>query len=110
MGRTEEPKLWDVADEAEPPEDWLATVIRLALHAWTEDAEPLPTTWDLIKQRAATSRSSHFAPGRNSYEEAQRCVICSTRTSLIWQVSVKRNSYSKHSVEGLSGERRRDTQ
>ena len=35
---------------AEPPEDWLATLIRRILHTWIDDAEPPPDVWTRIRR------------------------------------------------------------
>jgi hypothetical protein len=51
VDRIEEPVLRDVAPGAELPEDWLATVMRAALHEWAEGIEPPPHTWDRIRRR-----------------------------------------------------------
>ncbi len=56
--RTEELRLPYVATEVESNDDWLATVIRQALQACTEDVEPSPVTWDLITKRIEASVSS----------------------------------------------------
>ena len=36
---------------AEPPEDWLATLICRILHTWIDDAEPPPDVWIRIRRR-----------------------------------------------------------
>ena len=41
---------WDVTAGAEPPEDWLATIIRKALQSLLGNAEPSAESWARIRQ------------------------------------------------------------
>jgi hypothetical protein len=67
--QTEELAPWNVVPLAEPAEDWLAAVIRMALHASVEGIEPPPTTWDQIRRRIEASVSPLSHQGE-IYEEA----------------------------------------
>ena len=51
---------WVVTPGAEPPEDWLAAVVRKALRSLVGDAEPSPAVWERILQSIAN--------GGNVYE------------------------------------------
>ena len=44
---------WDMAAGAEPPEDWLDTVIRWALRSSAGSTEPSPAIWIRIRQNIA---------------------------------------------------------
>lgn len=46
---------------AEPPEDWLATLIRRILHTWMNDAEPPPDVWTRIRRRIETTPSTFLS-------------------------------------------------
>lgn len=48
----------DVAFNAEPAHEWLATVIRLSLHALVAHIEPPPMSWELIRKRIEASCSA----------------------------------------------------
>gem|GEM_PF-6975320 len=48
--RDKEQASWAVTPRAEPPEDWLAAVIRQALRSLVGNAEPSPAVWGRILQ------------------------------------------------------------
>lgn len=56
--RSEDPTSRIVTAQVEPPEDWLASIVRQSFHVWFDNVEPPPTTWARIRQAIETVEPS----------------------------------------------------
>jgi hypothetical protein len=52
--------MMNTSVRAEPPEDWLATLIRRILHTWIDGAEPPPDVWTRVRRRTKATIASTF--------------------------------------------------